>query len=244
MGVPSVEFHDVWKRFADPWVLREVTLALPAGCTTAIVGESGSGKSTLLQLINAVYRPERGSIEIFGEPIPEADRPRFRRRIGYAVQGAGLFPHLDVRTNVTLLAQIERWNPPDIESRYRELLGFMGLDPELGGRYPFQLSGGQQHRVGLCRALMLRPRLLLLDEPFSAIDPITRMAIHDEFQHLQRSEATSTVLVTHDMREAVKLAAHIVILKEGRVLQSDATDRVMAEPANAYVAQLIEEQLT
>jgi osmoprotectant transport system ATP-binding protein len=238
-----VGFDDVWKRFAEPWVLREISLTFPAGVTTAVVGESGSGKSTLLQLVNAVYAPDRGRIEIFGEPVPTFDLPLFRRKIGYAVQGAGLFPHLDVRTNVTLLARLEGWDEQAIDRRYRELLGFMDLDAALGARYPFQLSGGQQHRVGLCRALMLRPRLLLLDEPFSAIDPITRTGIHAEFQRLQAAEGTSTILVTHDMREAVKLAAHLVILKDGRVLQTGARDTVVARPANDYVAQLLEEQL-
>jgi osmoprotectant transport system ATP-binding protein len=243
MAETSVAFHGVWKRFDEPWVLRDVSLALPAGCTTAVVGESGSGKSTLLQLINAVYLPDRGHIEIFGEPIPRTELPAFRRSIGYAVQGAGLFPHMDVRANVTLLALLAGWPAADMEARYRELLGLMELDPDLGDRFPFQLSGGQQHRVGLCRALMLRPRLLLLDEPFSAIDPITRTAIHGEFRRVQAAEGTSTVLVTHDMREAVKLATYLVILRDGAVLQAGTTESVLSAPSDEYVARLLEEQL-
>ncbi len=239
----AVGFHGVWKRFGEPWVLQDVTLSFPAGLTTAVVGESGSGKTTLLQLINAVYRPERGRVTLFGDEPPDTDLAHFRRRIGYAVQGAGLFPHMTVRDNITLLARLARWDDAAIRQRCDELMRFMGLAEALGGRFPLHLSGGQQHRVGLCRALMLKPPLLLLDEPFSAIDPITRSAIHDEFRSLQAAEATSTVLVTHDMREAVKLAAHLVILKDGRVLQAAATETVLGAPVDDYVARLLEDQL-
>jgi osmoprotectant transport system ATP-binding protein len=243
MSDASVVFHGVWKRFDEPWVLRDVSLALAPGSTTAVVGESGSGKSTLLQLINAVYTPDRGHLEVFGRPIPRDDLPQFRRSIGYAVQGAGLFPHLDVDANISLVARLAGWQPDAIGARIAELFSFMGLDRALAKRFPQQLSGGQQHRVGLCRAMMLRPRLLLLDEPFSAIDPITRTAIHAEFERLQAAEGATTVLVTHDMREAVRLASNLVILRDGVVLQAGATDDVLAHPVDEYVAGLLTEQL-
>ena len=243
MMVPCVSFAGVGKHFAGNWVFRDVTFSCPSGATTAIVGESGSGKTTLLQLVNGVLRTNEGAVEVLGESVPSDGIEAFRRRIGYAVQGAGLFPHMTVRQNVDLLARLERWTPDAIESRFAELLREMGLDASLADRYPNQLSGGQQQRVGLCRALMLKPSLLLLDEPFSAVDPITRMEMYEQFVHAQRHEGVSALLVTHDMREAVKLAQHLVIVGSGAVLQADGTGAVLAAPRPGYVARLIETQL-
>ena len=243
MMVPCVSFAGVGKHFAGNWVFRDVTFSCPSGATTAIVGESGSGKTTLLQLVNGVLRPNEGAVEVLGESVPSEGIEAFRRRIGYAVQGAGLFPHMTVRQNVDLLARLERWTRDAIEFRFAELLGEMGLDASLAERYPNQLSGGQQQRVGLCRALMLKPGLLLLDEPFSAVDPITRMELYEQFVHAQRHEGVSALLVTHDMREAVRLAQHLVIVGSGAVLQAGETENVLAAPRPGYVARLIETQL-
>ena len=238
-----VGFAGVGKHFAGNWVFRDVTFSCPSGATTAIVGESGSGKTTLLQLVNGVLRPDEGAVEVLGQSVPDSGVEAFRRRIGYAVQGAGLFPHMTVRQNVDLLARLERWPHDAIESRFAELLREMGLDATLADRYPNQLSGGQQQRVGLCRALMLKPGLLLLDEPFSAVDPITRMELYELFVHAQRHEGVSALLVTHDMREAVKLAQHLVIVGSGAILQAGTTATVLAAPRPGYVARLIETQL-
>ena len=243
MTTSCVSFSSVGKHFAGDWVFRGVTFSCPSGETTAIVGESGSGKTTLLQLVNGVLRPNEGTVEVLGESVPEQGVEGFRRRIGYAVQGAGLFPHMTVRQNVDLLARLERWPREDIETRFLELLEEMGLDASLADRYPNQLSGGQQQRVGLCRALMLKPGLLLLDEPFSAVDPITRMDLYEQFIHAQRHEGVSALLVTHDMREAVRLAQHLVIVGSGEVLQAGETSAVLAAPMPGYVARLVETQL-
>jgi osmoprotectant transport system ATP-binding protein len=244
MSVSCVEFRQVEKRFtADRPVLDGVTLAFPAGLTTAVVGASGSGKTTLLELVNAVLTPERGTVLVFGLPVPQHDLVRFRRRIGYAVQGAGLFPHLTNRANVELLAKLSGWPRERRRQRYRELLDQMELPPEVSERYPHSLSGGQQQRLGLCRALMLEPELLLLDEPFSAVDPITRTGIYRTFAQVQAQQGVSTLLVTHDMREAVRLAGYLVILKEGKVLQAGPTADVLAAPADDYVNTLVTEQL-
>ena len=238
-----VELIDVDKSFAPGRkVLDNVQLALPQAVTTAVVGESGSGKTTLLQLVNAVLDPDRGEVRVFGKAIP-ADRVRFRRRIGYSVQGAGLFPHMTTRANVLLLARLEGWTEDDMQSRYFSLLEQMGLPQDVSERYPAELSGGQQQRVGLCRALMLKPSLLLLDEPFSAVDPITRVGIYERFQFVQEHEGVSTLLVTHDMREAVRLANHLVIVNQGRIAQSGSTEEVLAAPADGFVAKLLREQL-
>ena len=239
----SVRFENVWKSYLpDQPVLKDVSLSLPVGATTAIVGESGSGKTTLLQLVNAVQQPDRGNVLVFGEPIPD-DLIRFRRQIGYSVQGAGLFPHMTNRENVTLLARLEGWPEEEIADRFLALLEEMELPEDLADRYPRELSGGQQQRVGLCRALMLKPRLLLLDEPFSALDPITRVGVYERFREVQAHEGVSSLLVTHDMREAVKLAQVLVIVAEGEIAQAGPVAEVLAEPATDYVAELLRGQL-
>ena len=234
-----VSFSRVGKHFAGDWVFRDITFSCPSGETTAIVGESGSGKTTLLQLVNGVLRPNQGTVQVLGGEVPAQGIEAFRRRIGYAVQGAGLFLHMTVRQNVDLLARLEGWSRDAIEARFAELLEEMGLDTSLADRYPNQLSGGQQQRVGLCRALMLKPGLLLLDEPFSAVDPITRIELYEQFVHAQRHEGVSALLVTHDMREAVKLAQHLVIVGSGEVLQAGETSAVLAAPRPGYVARLV-----
>ena len=243
MSGPCVRFSSVGKHFSGNWVFRDLSLELPSGQTTAIVGESGSGKTTLLQLVNAVLRPDEGDVDVLGAPVPSTDVEGFRRRIGYAVQGAGLFPHMTVRENVVLLAKLESWPVEEIDARFAELIREMDLEPALASRYPIQLSGGQQQRVGLCRALMLKPGMLLLDEPFSAIDPITRTGLYDQFIHAQKHEGISTLLVTHDMREAVKLAHYLVIVGSGRILQAGETADVLANPEAGYVARLLDTQM-
>lgn len=239
-----VSLRNVGKRYGDTEVLHNLTLRFPAGLTSAIVGASGSGKTTLLRLINALETIDEGSIEVNGAPLPD-DLTAFRRQMGYAVQGAGLLPHLSVHDNVTLVARLDGRSPELCSARAQELLGQMSLAEELWQRYPGQLSGGQQQRVGLCRALMMEPALLLLDEPFSAVDPITRLELHEHFQALNTSSAsTSTIMVTHDMREAVKLADYLVILAAGEVAQCGPISEVIEAPDNAYVEKLLAEQLS
>ena len=238
MSGAAVELIDVWKRFGAQWTLESVDLRCPEGETTAVVGESGSGKSTLLQLINGVYSADRGAVTVLGEPVPTADVHLWRRSIGYAIQGAGLFPHLDVRNNVTLLARLTGRERDFIEQRYRTLTESMGLASDLDRRFPHELSGGERQRVGLCRALMLQPKLLLLDEPFSALDPIVRRDLYDLFDRLRARESVSTVLVTHDPREVLRLARHVVVLRGGRVQQTGPLEAVLREPANEYVRSL------
>ncbi|MGH8495297.1 MAG: ATP-binding cassette domain-containing protein [Gammaproteobacteria bacterium] len=237
--MPCVQFDEVSKRYDGAIALDAVTLALPEGAITAVVGASGSGKSTLLQHINGLLRPDAGSLRVFGAPIDYARPEAFRRRIGYAVQGVGLFPHLTVFDNTALLARLEGWPEQRFRRRFERLIALVGLPAALADRYPHTLSGGQQQRVGLCRALMLEPPLLLLDEPFSGADPITRREIHREFLRLCAEEPVSAVLVTHDMREALDLASYLVILRDGRVVQAGEAAAVAAKPANAYVSDLL-----
>ena len=234
-----VAFHGVSKNFGDVAVFNDLSLTLPSRKTTAIVGASGSGKTTLLQMVNALERPDSGSVHVFGEPIPHHQLQQFRHRIGYAIQGAGLFPHLSARDNVALVARLLGWSESRIEQRFEELLHAMALPANVAERPPRALSGGQQQRLGLCRALMLEPELLLLDEPFSAVDPVTRLGLYERFEEVQRNHAISTLLVTHDMREARRLADVLVVLDHGRIVQSGSPDDVFAAPVSHYVERLI-----
>jgi osmoprotectant transport system ATP-binding protein len=234
----TVQFRNVSKRFGATQALREISLELPALGITAVVGESGSGKSTLLQHINGLLRPDSGEVCVFGQPIDYHNLPAFRRRIGYAVQGIGLFPHLTVAANIALLARLEGWDDARTRRRIETLMSLMELDAALAERYPHTLSGGQQQRVGLCRALMMAPPLMLLDEPFSGLDAVTRSSLHERILALQDRAPMAIVLVTHDMREAERLASHLVVLRQGRVVQAGALSAVLAQP-HAYVKELL-----
>ena len=224
----SLSLQSVSKSFGTTTGLEDVSLALDTAGITALIGRSGCGKSTLLKLCNGLLAPDHGTVRVFGEPLDYDDLPRQRSQIGYAVQGTGLFPHLSSRDNITLLAVLAGWSQSAIDRRLEELLTLTQLEAEQLDRYPYQLSGGQQQRVGLCRAMMLKPRLLLLDEPFAAIDPITRRDIHEALLCLYRAEPTSVLLVTHDIREALHLADRIVLLEEGKIRLDDSRDAVLA----------------
>jgi len=240
---PVVRFEGVAKSFGDTPVLDAIDLDIAAGHTTAIIGESGSGKSTLLQMINGLLMPDHGQVTVLGEALGSGPLEALRRRIGYAVQGSALFPHLSVEENVTLLARLEGWEEARRSERLRALFELMELPIALAQRQPHELSGGQQQRASLCRAMMLEPPLLLLDEPFSAVDPITRVGIHDHFRRLAASAPVSVVLVTHDVREAVDLAQDLVVLGDRGVVRAGAVDAVRAEPGAPWVERLFEEQL-
>lgn len=239
MAITSVKLSGVTKRYGDLTVIPDLSLELAKLHTTAIVGESGSGKSTILQLINGLVQPEQGLIYLDGQALDYQGLAAIRRRMGYAVQGAGLFPHLTVRDNVALVARLEGWSDAEVAERMTELFELLNLAPEFEDRYPTSLSGGQQQRVSLCRAMMLNPPLLLLDEPFSALDPITRRGIYEEFLRLQAAERRTIVLVTHDINEALKLAQNIVILKEGVVVQQGSVAEVRESPGDDYVKGLL-----
>ncbi len=238
-----LSLKSVSKRYGGVTALAAVSLCFPENLITAVIGPSGCGKSTLLQLCNGLVRPDDGQVQVFGEPLDYDHLPAIRRRLGYAVQGTGLFPHRSARDNITLLASLEGWSEEKIAIRLGELSELCQLQPDLLDRYPHQLSGGQQQRVGLCRAMMLRPQVLLLDEPFAAIDPITRANIQRQMLTLHRVEPTTAVLVTHDMREALQLADHIVVMDAGRVVCSDRKAALLrrhgaAEPESLLSALL------
>lgn len=226
-------------------VLKAVSCSIPTGRVVAVVGESGSGKSTLLQMLNGLLVPDAGQVTLLGERLPVADPWQLRQKIGFAVQDAALMPHLSLFDNLTLMARLNRWsNEADIRSRFEKLMQLLEMDVSLAGQYPYQLSGGQRQRASLGRAFMLKPPLLLLDEPFSAVDPITRLDIYSRFEALLASEPATVVMVTHDLKEAQRLASHIIVLKDGQIAQADELEAVRLRPANDYVARLFKAGLS
>jgi osmoprotectant transport system ATP-binding protein len=233
-----IEFNGVTKRYGSTSVFDALELGIEEHAIAAVVGKSGCGKSTLLQMVNGLIVPDEGTVRVFGEPIARNELTRLRRRIGYAVQGIGLFPHMRTERNIGLLGELEGWPRDRLASRVEELMSLMGLEPPLKERFPHELSGGEQQRVGICRAMLLAPEILLLDEPFSGIDPVSRQEIHARLLELLGRQPTTVLMVTHDMEEAARLATHLVVLAEHGIVQSGTAREVGDHPANAYVADL------
>lgn len=239
----QIALENVSTFYGEKKALQDIHLSFTDDVTTAVAGPSGSGKSTLLQLINGLVKPTYGKVLVFGKEINYNRLPELRLKIGYAVQGTGLFPHLTVEENITLLAKLTKWDPDRIKARAEELMKLVNLPLSYRERYPHELSGGEQQRVGLCRAMMLNPKIFLLDEPFGALDPITKNDIHQEFLKLQHFEPRTIILVTHDLREALKLAQYIVILDRGRLMQHGTCEEILQHPANEFVQGFLRAQL-
>jgi osmoprotectant transport system ATP-binding protein len=223
---------------ARPAVLDGLTLAVPAGQTLALVGRSGAGKSTLLRLVNRLDEPEGGRVLVDGRDTRDWDPIALRRHVGFVLQDVGLFPHLSVERNIGLLPQIEGWPAARIADRVRELLQLAGLTPEHATRWPDELSGGQQQRVGVARALALDPPILLMDEPFGALDPLTRLSLHREFRRIQATLRKTVIIVTHDMREAFALATRIGVIDEGQIVCLGSRDDLQ-QSAHPFVRELM-----
>jgi osmoprotectant transport system ATP-binding protein len=221
--------------------VRELDLDVPRGELVTLVGPSGCGKSTTLKMINRLIEPTTGRIELDGEDVTHIDAVKLRRRIGYVIQQIGLFPHQTVHSNVTTIPRLLGWDRKRASQRADELLATMGLDPgEFGKRYPAQLSGGQQQRVGVARALAADPDVLLMDEPFGAVDPVVRGRLQDQFLEIQATLAKTVVLVTHDIEEAVRLGSRVAVFEPGgRLAQYDTPARVLGAPADAFVAEFV-----
>ncbi|MFJ9174307.1 ABC transporter ATP-binding protein [Streptomyces sp. NPDC102360] len=218
-----------------------LSLTVPAGEICVLLGASGCGKTTALTLVNRLTELTSGDIRIGGSSIREQDVIELRRGIGYVIQQAGLFPHLTIEENVATVPQVLGWKKPRIAERSRELLELVGLPhKEYAHRYPSQLSGGQRQRVGIARALAADPPIMLMDEPFGALDPVTREHVQDEFLKLQEQVQKTTLFVSHDIDEAVRMGDRIAILaKGGRLLQYDTPERILREPADDYVARFV-----
>jgi osmoprotectant transport system ATP-binding protein len=229
-----IAFDRVFCRRGDRDVVRDLTLTIAAGETLALVGRSGAGKSTTLRLINRMLEPEKGTVTVDGRDTRDWPRTELRRRTGYVLQDVGLFPHMTVARNVGLVPSLLAWPTERIERRTHELLDLVGLPyDEFAHRWPDELSGGQRQRVGVARALAADPPVILMDEPFGALDPITRAELHREFQRIQRQVRKTVVLVTHDMREAFALADRIGVLEDGVLVACDTPEALQrsAQPS-------------
>ncbi len=237
----TLEAVEVGKRWADGTrALDGVSLAVAAGETLALVGESGSGKTTLLRLFNRLTEPTSGEVRVGGRAVGATDAIALRRSIGYVPQDGGLLPHWRIARNVELVPRLLGWDPRRRGERTREMLEVVGLDPvRHARRYPAELSGGQRQRVAFARALAADPPVVLLDEPFGALDALTRLELHEQFLELKRRLAKTTLLVTHDLGEAFRLGDRIGVMRGGRLLQLGRPAELLASPADDYVRQLL-----
>lgn len=218
-SAPAIEFRDVSYQVAGgPLVLAHLNLQVARGETLILLGRSGSGKTTTLKLINRLRSPTSGDILVDGNSTARAEVTRLRRGMGYVIQEVGLFPHFTVERNIGLVPKIENWPPDKIHARVSELLQLVGLAPDLASRYPHQLSGGQRQRVGVARALAADPEILLMDEPFGALDPLTRDEVQREFLALQKRLHKTVVFVTHDLHEALRLGTRIALMEAGKLV--------------------------
>lgn len=235
---PVIEFRDVSYEVDDTHVLSDLNLQVYLGEILVLLGRSGSGKTTTLKLVNRLLSPTTGEVRVKGVPNAEADIIRLRRGIGYVIQEVGLFPHFTVERNIGLVPKIEGWPAERISARVAELLRMVGLAPEIASRYPRQLSGGQRQRVGVARALAADPEILLMDEPFGALDPLTRDELQREFLALQERLHKTVVFVTHDLHEALRLGSRIALMEAGQLVTVLSPEEFLhsSDPwASAYV---------
>jgi osmoprotectant transport system ATP-binding protein len=220
--------------------VREVSLTIEPGRFVVLLGPSGCGKTTLLKMVNRLFEPTEGRIFIDGLDIATVPAPALRRRIGYVIQQTGLFPHMRIADNIAVTPRLLGWRKEQIEQRIDALLTLVGLPPEeFRRRYPAQLSGGQQQRVGLARALAAEPGMLLMDEPFGALDAITRTRLQGEVRSIHQRLGPTILFVTHDIEEAVRLADQIVVMRDGEIVQFDTPLQIVMHPADAFVAELV-----
>ena len=218
MSSPAVEFRNVSYTVSGRSILSDISLTVETGETLVLLGRSGSGKTTLLKMVNRLIEPTSGEIILDGKSVRERAPESLRRSIGFVIQDGGLFPHRTVEQNIGLVPRLAEWPPQKISDRVRTLMSVMGLAPEIyGSRYPRHLSGGEKQRVGIARALAVDPRMLLLDEPFAALDPITRFELQRHFLQLRNELGKTAIFVTHDIREALMMASRIAVLHNGRI---------------------------
>ncbi|KAB2864327.1 MAG: betaine/proline/choline family ABC transporter ATP-binding protein [Exiguobacterium chiriqhucha] len=235
-----IEFKQVQKTFKNTTVLKEMNLTINKGELVVFIGPSGCGKTTSLKMINRLIEPTEGTIIVNGQDTRKMDPIELRRQMGYVIQQTGLFPHMTIRENIQLIASLEGHAEQDMDARTEHLLRMVGLDPDqFIDRYPSELSGGQQQRIGFARALMNDPEVILMDEPFSALDPVTRNDLQEELFNLQEEVKKTIVFVTHDMDEAIKLADRICIMRDGEIVQFDTPEQILRNPKDEYVESFI-----
>lgn len=235
-----IEFHQISKKFGENTVVRDLNLTVTRGEFCVLIGSSGSGKSTILKMINRLVEHDTGEIRFAGEEIRTFRPEVLRRRIGYAIQSVGLFPHWTVEANIATVPRLLGWAPDRIDARIAELLHLLNLDAARYRKaFPHQLSGGQQQRVGVARALAADPDVLLMDEPFGALDPITRDSLQSEMTRIHAETGKTIVFVTHDMDEALRLASRVVILDKGHIVQAASPRDLLNAPANDFVREFL-----
>jgi osmoprotectant transport system ATP-binding protein len=240
-SIDSIELENISKKYNNQYAVHDLNLTVNGGELLILIGGSGSGKTTTLKMINRLVEPDRGKIIINGINTKKFDPVTLRRNIGYVIQQIGLFPHLNIRDNIGLIPKLEGWSTEKINRRVETLLKMVDLPPTIYmNRYPKELSGGQQQRVGLARAMTMDPRLLLMDEPFGALDPILRRQLHEEFIKIKNELQRTIIFVTHDINEAFKLGDRIAVMDEGKLQQLGTPEELITNPKNSLVSDLVD----
>ena len=240
MRMEMIRLEHVTKSLGRYKALDDVSIVVEEGEFLTVIGRSGCGKTTMLRMINGLQKPDSGKVYAAGEDVGEADLIRLRRKIGYVIQNKGLFPHMTVEKNIIYVPVISGQKDKRQNRKLaEELIGLVGLEREMLDRYPEELSGGQQQRVGIARALASRPKLLLMDEPFGALDEITKRAMQNELLALQKKLGMTVVFITHDIREAMKLGDRVLVMEQGKIAQCDTPENVKKNPADEFVKELI-----
>ncbi|MDR1205268.1 MAG: ABC transporter ATP-binding protein [Peptococcaceae bacterium] len=240
MSEDIIEVKKLFKKFSNSsqFAINNVSMNIPRGCFVTIVGTSGSGKTTLLKTINRLYEPTSGSIHFEGRDVTDLKVENYRKKVGYVIQQVGLFPHMTVAENIAVVPKSLKWEKKRIEERVEYLLELVHLESWIyKNRYPAQLSGGQQQRVGLARAMAAEPAVMLMDEPFGAIDLVTRQSLQNELLELQKKLEKTILFVTHDLNEAFKLGERVIIMHDGQIQQYDTPYNILFHPANDYVTR-------
>jgi osmoprotectant transport system ATP-binding protein len=238
----EIQFNHVYKSYEEggPWAIEDIVLTIPARSFVVFLGPSGCGKTTLLKMVNRLQEPTKGEILVDGTDIRNVVRTDLRREMGYSIQQPGLFPHMTVGKNIGVVPNLLNWSQDRINKRVLELLALMNLDPDIFlHRYPAQLSGGEQQRVGIARALAADPKILLMDEPFGALDAITRTSLQGEIAALHRKLKKTVLFVTHDVDEALRLADYIAVMRDGKLIQFESPVKLLNAPADGFVAELL-----
>ncbi|MFP4619313.1 MAG: ABC transporter ATP-binding protein [Spirochaetaceae bacterium] len=235
-----IEFDKVGKRYGNLVAVDSLSFKVEEGQTTVLIGPSGCGKTTSLRMVNRMVEPSDGYVYVNGKPVKSFSAEQLRRGIGYVIQSIGLLPHMTVRDNITIVPKLLGWKREERYRRSEELLRLIGMDPEVYlYKHPAELSGGEAQRIGVARALAADPPILLMDEPFGAVDPLNRENLQNEFIALQKKLKKTVIFVTHDLDEAVKIADKIVLLREGRLVQEDSPERLLAAPKNNFVREFV-----
>ena len=235
-----IEYKNICKSYSGTPVLHDFNLEINEGDFLCVVGTSGSGKTTMMKMINGLLTPDKGELLISGKNIKDEDIISLRRKIGYAIQGNGLFPHMTAAENIGYVPKLEGADDKTIDGIVDKMLKLVGLSADVKEKYPDELSGGQQQRVGLARAYANSPLILLMDEPFGAVDSITRYQLQKDLKEIHKATNCTIVFITHDIQEAFKLGTHILVMDEGKIQQYGRTDEVWNNPANNFVKKLID----